>query len=408
LTKPGFNTPSAALSWALSGFSNGTVWLIFAAFMFSLGYAKTGLGTRVALLMVRQMGRRTITLGYAITFADGLLGPFTPSVTARSGGTIYPVIHHLPQLYGSKPNDPSARLIGSYIMWVGVASSCITSTLFLTALAPNLLALEIVRNTAKVSISWLQWFSATAPVGIPLLLALPLLTYWIYPPTIKSGEEVPKWAAQELEKMGPMSRQETILAILVVLALILWVLGDRWVDPTTAALVVICGMMITGVVSWDDLMKNTSAWNTLIWFATLVTLAGGLGKVGFVSWFAGAVGSSLSGLPVIVAMIVLLLVFFLSHYLFASITAHTTALLPVILVLGMSVPDMPIRPLALLTCMTLGLMGVITPYASGHSPVYYGSGYLPSPEFWRMGTIFGAIFLAVLLLVGVPWVMAID
>ena len=70
LAKAGFSAPKAALSWALSGFSNSTVWLIFGAFMFAMGYEKTGLGRRIALLLVKAMGRRTLTLGYAVTIAD--------------------------------------------------------------------------------------------------------------------------------------------------------------------------------------------------------------------------------------------------------------------------------------------------------------------------------------------------
>jgi L-tartrate/succinate antiporter len=140
LAKPGFNDARAALSWALSGFSNTTVWLIFGAFMFALGYDKTGLGRRIALLLVRSMGRKTLTLGYAVVIADLLLAPFTPSNTARSGGTIYPVIRNLPPLYQSMPNDPSMRRMGSYLMWVAISATCVTSSMFLTAFAPNLLA----------------------------------------------------------------------------------------------------------------------------------------------------------------------------------------------------------------------------------------------------------------------------
>src|SRR5215203_5331648 len=73
LAKPGFNAARAALSWALSGFSNSTVWLIFGAFMFALGYEKTGLGRRIALMLVKAMGRKTLTLGYAVVIADTLL-----------------------------------------------------------------------------------------------------------------------------------------------------------------------------------------------------------------------------------------------------------------------------------------------------------------------------------------------
>jgi L-tartrate/succinate antiporter len=123
LAQPGFRPAPAAVDWALSGFSDPTVWLIFGAYMFALGYEKTGLGRRIALGLVARLGRRTLTLGYAVALADLLLAPLTPSNTARSGGTIYPVIRNLPRLYGSLPNDPSRRRIGSYLMWVAIASN---------------------------------------------------------------------------------------------------------------------------------------------------------------------------------------------------------------------------------------------------------------------------------------------
>src|ERR1044071_3949385 len=206
LAKAGFNPTNAALTWALSGFSNSTVWLIFGAFMFALGYEKTGLGQRIALMLVKAMGRKTLTLGYAVVIADTILAPFTPSSTARSGGTIYPVIKNLPPLYDSRPDDPSMRRIGSYIMWVGIAAVCVTSSMFLPGLAPNLLAVELVHKTAKIELTWTDWFIYFAPVGILLLALLPLLVYWIYPPEVKEGTEVQSWAAKELEKMGEIGR----------------------------------------------------------------------------------------------------------------------------------------------------------------------------------------------------------
>ena len=63
MAKAGFKPANAALTWALSGFSNTTVWLIFGAFKFALGYERTGLGKRIALQLVKRMGRRTLTLG---------------------------------------------------------------------------------------------------------------------------------------------------------------------------------------------------------------------------------------------------------------------------------------------------------------------------------------------------------
>lgn len=408
LAKPGFKSFNAALTWGLSGFSNTTVWLIFAAFMFALGYEKTGLGRRISLLLVKKMGRRTLTLGYAVTFADLLLAPFTPSNTARSGGTVYPVIRNLPALYDSKPNDPSSRRIGGYIMWVALAATCVTSSMFLTGLAPNLLALELVNKTAKVTFTWTQWFTAFAPVGILLLALIPLLAYWIFPPEVKQGEEVPKWAAEELTKMGGFTRNEIVLGVLVLVALALWIFGGSFINATTVALLVISLMLLAKVVSWDDITANKAAWNTLAWFATLVALADGLNRTGFVKWFADAVAAHMTGFSPTLALVTLVLIFFFGHYLFASITAHVTALLPVMLAVGSTIPGMNMPLYALSLCLTLGIMGVISPYATGPSPVYYGSGYLPSADYWKLGAIFGVIFIAAFVLIGIPWMTMVG
>jgi L-tartrate/succinate antiporter len=407
LAQPGFSAPRSALAWALSGFSNSTVWLIFGAFMFALGYEKTGLGRRIALFLVKAMGRRTLTLGYAVMLADLALAPFTPSNTARSGGTIYPVIRNLPALYDSKPNDPSMRRVGSYVMWVAIATTCVTSSMFLTALAPNLLATELVRKIAHVEIGWLEWFKAFAPVAIVLLALLPLVVYWIYPPQVKEGPEVPAWAAQELGKMGALSRHEILLGVLVVIALALWIFGGSIMEATTAAIAVIALMLVFNVVTWEDITANKAAWNTLAWFATLVALADGLSRVGFVKWFADAMATQLHGVSPTAALVALLLINFLGHYLFASVTAHVTAMIPVLLAVGSTIPGMNMTMLSLALCLQLGIMGIITPFATGPSPVYYGSGYLPAADYWRLGTIFGIIFLAAFFVVGLPWMLAI-
>jgi len=90
---------------------------------------------------------------------------------------------------------------------------------------------------------------------------------------------------------------------------------------------------------------------------------------------------------------------------FASLTAHTTAMMPVLLAVGAGIPGAPVAKLALALALTTGIMGVITPYATGPGLAYYESGYLPSADFWRLGTIFGLIFLAALLALGVPLLM---
>src|SRR5580765_2123675 len=229
LSEAGFRPANAALTWALSGYSNSTVWLIFGAFILALAYSNTGLGHRIALVIIKRMGKSTLLLGYGIALADTILAPFIPSPAGRSGGIIYPIANDLALDYGSKPNDPSARRVGSYLMWVAVMTTCATSSLFLTAGSFNLLAGGLVEKLAHVELRWTDWFITAAPAILPLLVLVPLLTYWLYPPEVKKNAEVPKWAAAQLEKIGPLSRREMILAGIVVLSLVLWVAGGAYV-----------------------------------------------------------------------------------------------------------------------------------------------------------------------------------
>jgi L-tartrate/succinate antiporter len=402
-----FNGPAEAIKWALSGFTNATVWLIFAAFMFALGYEKTRLGKRIALQLVRRLGRRTIGLGYAVTLSDLLLAPFTPSNTARSGGILFPIVRSIPPLYGSSPGETSRRM-GSYLLWTTFAATCVTSSMFVTALAPNLLALELVKKTVGVDVTWSRWAVGFLPVGAILVLSLPLLVYVIHPPEVKESREATAWATEELRRMGRVTAREVGMGLLVLLALGLWIFGRSLLDATTVALVVIAIMVVGRIVTWDDILANKSAWNVLVWFATLVALADGLNRVGFVGWFAKVASALLAGLSPVVVMTALVALFFLVHYMFASLTAHTTAVLPVVLAAGAAVPGIPVAKFALLLCYALGLMGIITPYATGPAPVYFGSGYVSRKDFWMLGLVFGLIFLAALLVIGVPYLLALS
>jgi L-tartrate/succinate antiporter len=392
-----------ATAWALSGFGNATVWLIFTAFIFSLGYAKTGFGKRIALLLIRAMGRRTLGLGYAIALADLALAPFMPSNTARSGGTIFPILRNIPELYGSWPNDESARKIGAYLMYTALAATCVTSSMFVTAIAPNVLAADLAMRTVNVTLSWTDWFRGFAPVGFLLFALVPILLYKIYPPEIREAPEAPRWAAEELRKMGPVSAREMILLGLVLLALALWTVGAKYVDATMAAMLVVILMLVLRVITWNDILGYSEAWNVFIWFATLVTLAGGLVDTKFVDWVARSFAPIVSHRGVTMAAVLLVAAFFLLHYLFASLTAHVSALFQVFLIVAVMIPGMSRLSWALLLSYPLGLMGILTPYGTGPSPIYYGCGYVKGKDFWILGLILGAIFFAVYLLIELPW-----
>jgi len=171
-------------------------------------------------------------------------------------------------------------------------------------------------------------------------------------------------------------------------------------------MVAIALMILLGIVNWKEISGNKTGWDTIVLLAFLVSLAEGLSRTGFIKWFDDSVAGFTHGLSPTLTLYVLVAVFFFAHYFFASTTPHATAMMPVMLAVGMSVPGMNIRALALLLAMTHGIMGVITPYATGPAPVYFGAGYIERRDFWKLGGIFGAIFIASLLALSGTFVLA--
>lgn len=317
-----------------------------------------------------------------------------PSNTARSGGSIYPVAINIPQIFNSLP-DNEPRKIGAYISWVAIASTCVTSSMFLTALAPNLLAVDLIAKGTGHAITWMEWAKIMLPLMIPLFILTPWLTYVIYPPTQKKSPEAPAWAAEELKKLGSITFKEYLMAGLATVALVLWIFGkELGVDATITAISIVSIMILSGIISWDDLLSDKAAFNVFIWFATLVALADGLKKVGILDFIGKNSQAMLSDLSLTSLIIALILLFYVLHYFFASTTAHVTALVPLFMVIASTfIPAEQLLTFTILLAGSLGVMGIITPYGTGPSPIWYGAGYISQGKWWALGAIFGAIYL---------------
>lgn len=387
---------------ALSGFANNTVWLIVAAFLIARGFISTGLGRRIAFGFIKAFGRKTLGLAYSIVASELVLSPATPSNTARAGGIIYPIVRALSSTFGSEPGN-TARKIGAFLMTVEFQATVITSAMFMTAMAPNPLIAELAKKTANISISWGMWALAAIVPGLLSLIIVPLLLYKIFPPEIRETPQAAEMAHKELEKMGPMKKAEKIMLFVFFLILVLWVTSEwNQIDATVVALLGVSIMLITGVIRWDDVLAEKGAWDALIWFGGLVMMASQLNTLGFMKWFATTVGSSLAGWSWLSALIVLILVYFYSHYGFASTTAHVTAMFPAFLAVAVAVKVPPY-----LAALTLGFFSAlnagITHYGTGPAPIYFNAGYLDQKTWWKLGLIVSFVNIAIWMGVGFPW-----
>ncbi|WP_010489647.1 DASS family sodium-coupled anion symporter [Pseudomonas sp. S9] len=405
--------PSVAIKDALSGFSNSLIWLIGIAIMISRGLIKTGLGNRIAYYFISIFGKRTLGIGYALALSELTLAPITPSNTARGGAIMHPIMRAIASSFGSSAEQGTEKKVGEYLALVNYNANPITSAMFITATAPNPLIVSLIAKGtgSHIEISWAMWALAALLPGLVAILLMPLILYVCFPPTLKQTPNATLFAKQKLEELGGFKGPEKIMLAVFALLLLLWagvpamVLGEAWkFDATTVALLGLSILLVTGVLTWEDILKEKTAWDTITWFAALVMMASFLGKLGLIGWFSGVIQQQIGsfGLGWVGVIALLVLVYFYSHYFFASTTAHITAMYAAFLAAGIALGAPPLL-LALILAFSSSLMMSLTHYATGTAPIVFGSGYVSLGRWWIAGLVMSIANLAVWGGVGAFW-----
>ncbi len=392
---------------ALSGFSNVTVWLIFTAFLFARAVSSTGFGTRVGYLFIRAFARTPLSLGYSLAAADLVLAPFIPSDTARGGGIVFPVVRSVALDFGSEPG-PSSKLIGEFLVLVSYHTTYVASAMFLTGMAANPLMAEFALKIGHVDITWLRWLEGSIVPGLLTLTFAPVVIRKMAPPKLRDTAPARERARRELERMGPMKREERWLVAIMLGVMAGWVTSPwHGLSNTVVALAGVCAILLARVLEWEELLSERRAWDALIWFAGMIMMSemlvgGGTIRVLSSQWF-----HVLAGWRWQAALAALVISYLYIHYSFASMTAHITALYPAFLTAALvsGVPPMlAALPLAYFSNLDAG----ITHYGTGSAPVFFGSGYVKQTDWWRIGFVLSVMNLVIWLGLGPLWWKAVG
>ena len=387
-------TGTLKVSEALGGFASASIWLIAAAFFFSRGFIKTGLGKRIAYMILRAIGDSTLKVAYAFTLSGLVVAPATPSSTARAGGVIFPILRSVISVLGSEPG-PTARRAGAFLIMSYYQVDGVLSAMFMTAMTGNPLAAELAAKTAGIEISWGMWALAALVPGVIGMLVVPYFVYRIYPPEVKYSPEAKALAARELESMGPITRPEIILLGVFFLALVLWCTGPvTKMNPTLVGLIAVSLMLLGKVIDWKDVLNENGAWDTVVWMGVLVGLAGQLSSKGFIPWFAKTVAASMAGMGWPLALALLMVVYIYSQYGFASMTAHVAAMYAAFLAVAVGL-GAPAYLSALLLAFSGCLCYSLTHYSAGPGPIFYAAGFVPLPTWCKIGFLTSVLHIVI-------------
>jgi len=390
---------------AYAGFANPTILLIVMAFLVARAVVKCGLGQRLGHFVVSLFGRSTLGLSYSIFLVDAIIAPAFPSNTAR-GGVLYPLVVGLAEAGGATPENASRRRLGGYLMFSGMASLSLSSALWFTAMAANPLGAEMARSFG-LTIDFGSWLVASSVPTLAAMALMPWILQRIMSPEVTKTPDAPAAARRALAALGPLSREERIVAVTFLGMVGLWAsAGALGLDSTAVALLGLGVLLAAGVLTLGDIAKEGDVLATFIWFAVLYSLSGQLNEMGFMGYLGHRMAGALGGLGRIPVYLILVVAYVALHYLFVSQTAHVLALFAVFLEVGVTL-GVPAMPLAFMLLFASNFFSVITPQGSSANLLFTGSGYLSQGQLYRLGAITTGISLLVYLVVGTPWLMAV-
>jgi DASS family divalent anion:Na+ symporter len=154
------------------------------------------------------------------------------------------------------------------------------------------------------------------------------------------------------------------------------------------------------VLTWDDVLKEKSAWDTITWFAALVMMATFLNKLGLIALvFRHArkrhrpfgLGLGAHRALLLLGLYVCAL-YVCQHH--RPHHRHARRLLR-----GRPFLGAPPMLFALMMAAASSIMMTLTHYATGTSPVIFGSGYTTLAEWWKAGFIMSVVNLIIFVVI---------
>ncbi len=389
---------SRAISMALAGFSNSALALVAGALFIAAAMTLTGLDRRIALVTLSKIGtstRRVMVGAIAVTI---LLSLVVPSATARSA-CVVPIMMGVIAAFGV---DKRSNIAAGIMIIVAQATS-IWNVGIQTAAAQNLLTVGFMDKMLGDRITWAEWLVAGAPWAIIMSVVLVVLVLKMMPPeadAIAGGKEA---VEAQLREMGPMtSAQKRLLAVSIGL-LLFWATEGKLhrFDTTSVTYVGLVVLMLPrfGVMTWKD-VQSRIPWGTVIVFGVGISLGTALLTTQAGQWLGNHVvaATGLDSLPALWVFAILAAFLILIHLGFASATALTSAMLPILIAVLQTLPgDFNRLGMTMLLGFTVSF-GFILPINAPQNMVCLGTDTFTAKQFARVGIVITVVGYALLLL----------
>ena len=375
-------------------YGNHLIYLFLGGFLIAVTMERWNLHHRIALHAIRLVGvtPQRIVLGFMLATAFLSMWISNTAATMMMVTIALAVLH---EVDGRIAHPPGKLHFGTALV-LGIAyAASIGGVATLIGTPPNAILAGVVERTYGYTISFIEWMA----FGLPLALVM-LFVAWLYLTRVlfcSETDELPggrAWIHEQLDRLGPVSRQEKQVAAVFLTVAGLWVLRGLY-QPAALNMVKDSTIAIAGAVALFLIPVNlqrreflldwktavTIPWDIIILFGGGFALAQGFSDSGLTQWLAERLGVLRGSELWLVIVVVALLVTFLTEV--TSNTATASLLLPVMGALAAAVGVHPFG--VMLAAVVAASFAFMLPVATPPNAIVFGSRYVTILQMAKAG-----------------------
>jgi len=332
-------TKTVTVGVALAPFSASTVWMLICALGLGAAASKSGLLTRISLILMRRLSPTYVGQCLALIVSGVIVSPLIPSTGAKST-IVAPLALSTANTLGVQPHSKPAAgvFLSFYTGYISAANG------FLSASFISYTLIGLMPEGKEIT--WMNWFTYGLVFLIVSVVLMALVIIFYYGP--KEKIEVPKEKIiQQLKDLGPWTRKEKIALTVLVCCLVLWMFERVLNIPSFAvALVGMLVMISFDIMDYKD-FRTTLPWENIFFVGAFLCVASIFTNLKIDAAIAATIGNSLDSVlknPYLLVFSWCILTFVLRTF----IVSNSTCVVLMTLILMPLCPQYGIHPFILI------------------------------------------------------------
>jgi sodium-dependent dicarboxylate transporter 2/3/5 len=295
---PFFGIMEIGSTW--SSMANSVFFFLVATFALTAAISNSTIPTRIAKAIMKICGTRVRLMIIGFTLATAVLSAFMSNVPSCA---LFAALS-LAVMKANGDPKPGESNFGRAMM-IAIPCGSVIGGFMTPAGGPNnIMAMEYL-SAAGYDVSFLVWMIIAIPIGlVACFIAAGWAGIFFKPEPIT--EEASKAAIDSLGELGPLTRDEKVKILIIVLMIFFWIMSTWWTFLNTAqiALLGMCAMFLPGVkvLTWKEYRDNADM-GIVFMIGGVNAMAAGVLSTGAASWLVNTVFGNADTWPTVLILI---------------------------------------------------------------------------------------------------------